>query len=108
MVTRYGMSEKLGNLTFGKPHENIFLGRDLGEEKNYSEQTAWIIDQEVRRIVDDCYTAAKNILTENKDKLELLANTLLEKEVMYEDEVKKLLGIKKEIEVVPDADKKKT
>ncbi len=96
MVTRFGMSEKLGHLTFGKPHEHIFLGRDLGEERNYSEETARVIDQEVRKIVDDCYAAAKETLTKNKNNLKKLAEALLEKEVLYEDEVKKLLDIKRE------------
>ncbi len=93
MVTRYGMSEKLGTLTFGHPQEHIFLGRDLIEEKNYSDQTAYLIDQEIRRIIDECYNTAKANIKENKDKLKLLADALLEKEVMEAVEVKKLLGL---------------
>ena len=94
MVTRVGMSEKMGNLTFGHPQEHIFLGRDIIEEKNYSDQTAFLIDQEVRRIIDECYTKAKAALSKNSDKLKTLAETLLEKEVMDVSEVKTLLGIK--------------
>ncbi len=93
MVTRFGMSEKLGHLVFGKPHEHIFLGRDLGEEKNYSEETAKTIDQEVKKIVDECYETAKKVLTERRKDLEVLAGTLLEKEVMYDEEAKTILKL---------------
>ena len=92
MVTQYGMSERLGHLTVGKRHHQVFLGRDIAEERNYSEDTAKVIDEEVKKIVDHCYQIAKSKLTENKDKLDLLANKLIEKETMDEDEVKKLLG----------------
>jgi len=96
MVTQFGMSEKLGHLTYGKKHNNIFLGRDIHEEKNYSDETAMIIDQEVKCIVDECYATAKKRLLAHKDKLKLLADTLLEKEVMDDKEVRKLLGLKEE------------
>jgi cell division protease FtsH len=96
MVTRYGMSEKMGHLTFGRPHEQIFLGRDITEEKDYSEETARAIDQEVRKIVDECYARAKELLKKNKAKLKLMAETLLEREVMDGEEAAKLVGIKKE------------
>ena len=91
MVMRWGMSEKLGNLTFGKRHDQIFLGRDIAEEKNYSEATSVEIDKEVRKIIDECYTSARKELTSNKSKLKMLAEKLLEKEVMDSDEVKKLV-----------------
>ncbi len=96
MVTRFGMSERLGYLTFGKPHEHIFLGRDIGEIKDYSEETARVIDSEVRKIVDECYDVAKKVLSENKEKLEALAEKLLEKEVLTETEVKRIVGIKED------------
>ena len=96
MVTRFGMSEKMGNLTFGHREEQIFLGRDLMEERNYSDQTALLIDQEVRRIIDDCYTRAKNELLKHKDKLKVLAEKLLEKEVMEVEEIRTLLGLVKD------------
>lgn len=96
MVCEYGMSEKLGHLTFGHRQQQIFLGRDILDEKNYSEETAVLIDQEVKHIVDECYNTAKDILKQNKDKLKILADTLLEKEVLEADEVKALLGIPKE------------
>ncbi|NQU95449.1 MAG: ATP-dependent zinc metalloprotease FtsH [Candidatus Omnitrophica bacterium] len=96
MVTQFGMSEKLGHLTYGKRHEQIFLGRDIHEERNYSDDTAMLIDQEVRGIVDGCYETAKTTLLKYKSKLSLLAKTLLEKEVVDDKEVKKLLGLKEE------------
>lgn len=94
MVTQFGMSEKLGHLTYGKRHTEIFLGRDIHEEKNYSNETARVIDEEVRRLVDECYESAKAALGKYKDKLKLLSERLLEKEVLDDVEVKKLLGLK--------------
>lgn len=94
MVTRFGMSEKLGHLTFGHREEQVFLGRDLIDERNYSDQTALVIDQEVRSIIDACYKQAKEELLKNQDKLKALAERLLEKEVMDVEEVKILLGFK--------------
>ncbi|MBU4304113.1 MAG: ATP-dependent zinc metalloprotease FtsH [Candidatus Omnitrophica bacterium] len=98
MVCEYGMSKALGHLTFGHRPEHIFLGRDILDEKNYSEQTAVLIDQEVRKIIDDCYALASSLLSDNIDKLKKLAEALLEKEVMDSDEVRKLLGIPEEKE----------
>jgi cell division protease FtsH len=98
MVCEYGMSKTLGNLTFGHRQQQIFLGRDMLDEKNYSEQTAVLIDQEVRKIIDDCYEQAKKLLTDNLDKLKKLAGTLLEKEVMDSKEVRKLLDLPAEKE----------
>jgi len=94
MVTRFGMSEKLGHLTFGHKEEQIFLGRDIMEERNYSDQTALVIDQEIRKIVDECYERAKAELAKNQDKLKVLAEALLEKEIMDVNEIKILLGFK--------------
>jgi cell division protease FtsH len=93
MVCEFGMSRRLGNLTFGKKDKEIFLGRDLMRERDYSEQTAVIIDEEVRKIIDDCHTRARKILTENLDKLKLLAVRLLEKEVLDADEVRAIVGV---------------
>jgi len=98
MVCEYGMSKVLGHLTFGHRQQQIFLGRDMLDEKNYSEQTAVIIDQEVRKIIDECYEQAKKLLTDNFDKLKKLAETLLEKEVMDSKEVRKLLDLPAEKE----------
>ncbi|MEA3489542.1 MAG: ATP-dependent zinc metalloprotease FtsH [Candidatus Omnitrophota bacterium] len=95
MVTQYGMSEKVGHLTVGKRHAQIFLGRDITEERNYSEETAKIIDEEVKKIIDNCYELARSKLSENKEKLDLLAARLMEKETMDETEVRELLGFEK-------------
>ena len=92
MVTQYGMSDKVGHLTVGRRHSQVFLGRDISEERNYSEDTAKIIDEEVKKIIDDCYAMAMKSLSDNKDKLDLLAKTLIEKETMDVKEVEKLLG----------------
>ena len=80
MVTKYGMSEKLGTITFGADQEEVFLGRDLAHAKEYSEETAAIIDEEVKKIVDAGYEKAINILSEHVDKLHAVAKILLEKE----------------------------
>ncbi|MDP2939093.1 MAG: ATP-dependent zinc metalloprotease FtsH [Candidatus Omnitrophota bacterium] len=93
MVCEFGMSERLGHITLGRRHGPIFLGRDIAEEKDYSEETAKAIDEEVRRLVDEAYSKAKTLLTANKDKLKILAQSLLEKEVLEVGEVKKLLGL---------------
>jgi cell division protease FtsH len=95
MVTQFGMSEKLGHVTLGRREGLIFLGRDIMEEKNYSEETARVIDEEVKKLVDEAYVKAKSVLQQNIDKLRLLSNTLLEKEVLNGEDVKNLLGIQK-------------
>ncbi|MFC1808807.1 ATP-dependent zinc metalloprotease FtsH [Candidatus Omnitrophota bacterium] len=93
MVCEFGMSKKLGNLTFGKKEHQVFLGRDLMNEKDYSEDTAVIIDKEVRSIIDSCYVCAREFLTTHKDKLFSLRDALLEKEVLDGEEVCDLLGL---------------
>jgi cell division protease FtsH len=82
MVTEWGMSEKLGPLTFGHKEELVFLGRDLGEQRNYSEEVAGEIDQEVHRLVDTAYQRAKKILTERREKLVQLAEYLKQEETI--------------------------
>jgi ATP-dependent metalloprotease FtsH len=91
MVCRYGMSDALGPLTFGRKEEMVFLGKEIATHKDYSEQTAVLIDQEVRRIVETAYNAAMQVLRDNMDKLHLLANTLLEREVLDGDEMDRVL-----------------
>ncbi len=91
MVTEWGMSEKLGPLTFGKKDEQIFLGREIARHKDYSEQTAIAIDEEVKRIVVDAYKGAKTLLTDNRDLLEALALALLERETMDASEIDTLI-----------------
>ena len=79
MVTKYGMSERIGTITLGQGQEEVFLGRDLAHAQEYSEETAAIIDEETKRIVDQGYNRAKQILTQNIDKLHKVAGVLLEK-----------------------------
>ncbi|MDI6758526.1 MAG: ATP-dependent zinc metalloprotease FtsH [Candidatus Omnitrophota bacterium] len=95
MVTQFGMSEKLGHITLGHREGLVFLGRDIMEEKNYSDETARFIDEEIKKIIDESYVKAKNQLQQNLDKLKTLSNALLEKEVLSGEEVKQLLGIEK-------------
>ena len=92
MVTKYGMSEKLGTITFGADQEEVFLGRDLAHAKEYSEETAAIIDEEVKKIVDAGYERAINILSEHVDKLHAVAKVLLEKEKIDGDEFDKIFA----------------
>jgi cell division protease FtsH len=82
MVTRWGMSERLGPRTFGHKQELVFLGREIGEQRNYSEKVAEEIDEEVRQIIDRAYTTAKSILSEHRDKLDTIVTTLLEEETI--------------------------
>ncbi len=93
MITKFGMSERLGNITLGRREGPVFLGRDLLEEKNYSEETARIIDEEVKKIIDQAYKKAKDLLADNADKLKSLSDALVEKEVLDGEEVKKITGI---------------
>lgn len=92
MVCEFGMSDKIGYLTLGRREGLVFLGKNLAEERNYSEETAKLIDSEIKSIIDSCYKDAEKLLETNKDKLTLLANTLREKEVLEAEDVKKLLG----------------
>jgi len=90
MVCEFGMSDKLGTLTYGKSSKEIFLGKDLMREKNYSEKTAQAIDAEIKRIINSCYKKAKNILITHKILLNKIATTLLEKEVIEGEDFEKL------------------
>ncbi|MBP3836291.1 MAG: cell division protein FtsH, partial [Pyramidobacter sp.] len=91
MVTQYGMSS-LGPVVLGRQRHEVFLGRDLGEDRNYSDQIAFAIDEEVRKIVEDCYQRVKKLLSENMDTVKLVAETLLEREVMDGHDLAVLLG----------------
>ena len=86
MVTRYGMSDRLGTVLYGSGHSEVFLGRDYGTGKEYSEQTASVIDEEIQRIVKECYADAKAILSEHIDKLHFVAQYLLTHETMDGDQ----------------------
>jgi len=82
MVTEFGMSDRLGPVTLGKKHHEVFLGRDIMEDRNYSDEVAYAIDQEVRRIVDECYEQVKALLQHHKDVHIKVAEVLLEEEVI--------------------------
>ncbi|MCF7853818.1 MAG: ATP-dependent zinc metalloprotease FtsH [Candidatus Pacebacteria bacterium] len=93
MVCEWGMSEKLGPLSYGHREEHIYLGRDITRSEDYSEETAREIDTEIRAILDRAHQRARNILEEHFDQLELLGNTLLEKETLTAVEIRDLLGM---------------
>ncbi len=110
MVTRYGMNKKLGPRTFGEREEMIFLGREISEQKDYSEQTQQKIDQEVSDFINGAYKAAYDLLDKHRDKLEAIAKALLEKEVLERDEFIKVVesdSAKKENIMPGKEDKKK-
>ena len=86
MVTKYGMSDRVGTITLGSDQNEVFLGRDFAQEKTYSEETAGIIDEEIKKIIDSCYKEAKDILRKNMDKLDQVAAVLIEKEKITGDE----------------------
>ncbi|RWR04724.1 ATP-dependent zinc metalloprotease FtsH [Siminovitchia fortis] len=91
MVTEYGMSDKLGPLQFGQAQGGqVFLGRDLHNEQNYSDAIAFEIDQEIQRIIKECYVRAKEILTKHRDKLEIIAQTLLKVETLDAEQIRSL------------------
>jgi cell division protease FtsH len=95
MVTEFGMSAKLGHATYGQRDREIFLGRDITSDRNYSDKTAQVIDEETRKIVESAHTRAKAILSKNKKMLVKLAETLLEKETVEGSQLDALLGIKR-------------
>ena len=92
MVTEYGMSKRIGPLTLGHKEELIFLGREIGEQKNYSEKSAEAIDEEIRALIDAAYNQAKGILTERRSVLERLAQQLIKQETIEGDELEKLFA----------------
>jgi len=91
MVCEWGMSDKLGPLTFGKNEEHIFLGREVARQKDYSEDTAVAIDNEIKRIVLECAGRARQILVDNIEKLHALARALLERESLDSEEIARIL-----------------
>ena len=99
MVTEYGMSD-LGPVQFEQQEGSVFLGRDYNKSRNFSSQVAFEIDQEQRKIIDECYTKAKKIISENKDLLKLIAEALLEKETLTKEEIDYLV----ENKCLPDED----
>ncbi len=93
MICVYGMSDRLGPMTLGHHHHQVFLGRDMMEQKDYSEETARLIDEETKRIIEQSYQRAKKMLMENREKLEALAKKLLEKETIDIEEARVLLNL---------------
>ena len=92
MVTKYGMSERIGTLMLGSDQDEVFLGRDFAQSKTYSEETAGIIDEEIKKIIDKAYNRAKQILTDHIDKLHRVAGILLEKEKIEADEFEQIFA----------------
>ncbi len=95
MVCEYGMSKKVGSLTLGRKDDFVFIGRDLMKEKNYSERTSQVIDNEVKRIVEECHTKARKILVKNRKFLKIMAEALLVREILDGSEVDDILAGKK-------------
>lgn len=92
MITEYGMSEALGPITFGRRQDQqVFLGRDISRDRNYSEEVAYAIDKEVRKLIETAYDECRTMLKENIDKLHLLANTLIERETLEAEELEQLM-----------------
>ncbi len=90
MVTEYGMSDKLGPMQFGQPQHQVFLGRDFQSEQSYSDAIAYQIDEEIQSIIKECYAEAKQLLTDNREKLDLIANTLLKIETLDAEQIMSL------------------
>ena len=91
MVTQWGMSDRLGMVQYGDDDEYVYLGREMTRAKIYSESTAQEIDGEVKRIIDQCYKTAKDLITGNADKLELIAKSLLEYETLDGQQVEEIV-----------------
>ena len=92
MVTTYGMSDKLGPIVYGSGHEEVFLGRDFNSTPNYSEKVASEIDSEIRRIIDEAYNKATATITENKEKVDRIANFLILHETMTEEQFEAVMA----------------
>jgi cell division protease FtsH len=92
MITRFGMSDRLGPVTLGRQQGNMFLGRDIMSERDFSEETAAAIDEEVRKLVDTAYIRAKEVLVNNRKVLDEIAQMLIEKETVDAEELQEILG----------------
>ena len=91
MIMQYGMSESIGPIAYGEENHQVFLGRDFNRDRNYSEEVAGEIDREVRRYIEEAYEACRIIITENRDKLDLIAHELLERETLSASELEELM-----------------
>jgi cell division protease FtsH len=107
MVTQWGMSERLGPRTFGRKEELVFLGREISEQRNYSEKVAEDIDEEVRQIIDKAYQAAKKVLTENKAKLDQIVKVLLEEETLEGEDLAQVLKAPADAPALPKQEQPK-
>jgi cell division protease FtsH len=92
MVTQWGMSEELGPLTYGQPQQEIFLGREFAQHRDYSESTALAIDREVKRLVTENYERAKGLIIDHKNALVAVAEALIERETLSADDLDRILG----------------
>ena len=92
MCTKYGMSDRIGTITLGSDQDEVFLGRDFTQEKSYSEETAGVIDEEIKKIIDSAYVKARQILKENQDKIDKIAAVLIEKEKISGEEFDKIFA----------------
>ncbi len=113
MVTQLGMSDKLGPIQFGSGHTEVFLGRELSDEQNYSEKTASLIDEEIHGIISNAYSVAENIINEHKGKLESIAKFLIKNETMDENQFNALMDndpepTMEELEAMMDEKRKKS
>jgi cell division protease FtsH len=91
MVCEWGMSEKVGTIQYSNPHDSIFLGREITQRKDFSEETARLIDSEVKKIVDEAMQRALDILKNNLDKLNKMANYLLERETLDSEDIDRIM-----------------
>jgi cell division protease FtsH len=103
MVTEFGMSNKLGPLSLGRRHGPVFLGRDLVESRNYSEEIAYEIDKEIRRIIDECYEQARQAILSHRDALDRIAKALIERESLEAPELERLFAGKELVPSTGDA-----
>src|SRR5699024_1594228 len=103
MVTHYGMNDKLGPMAYGTQEEEVFVGRDMGRGRNYSEEVAATIDREMRKLIDDAYIKAEQLIKDNIDKLHRIAKELLEKETLDAKEFEALFLDKAEEDIEKDA-----
>lgn len=92
MITRFGMSERLGPVALGRQNGNVFLGRDIASDRDFSDSTAAMIDEEVKKLVDVAYQRAKDVLQNNREVLDTLAQMLVEKETVDSEELQELLN----------------
>jgi cell division protease FtsH len=98
MVAQWGMSDKVGPVNLGRGEEHPFLGRELAQPKRYSEEMAWIMDQEIQRLLNEAESTADGILSKNRHVLESLANALIKEEVLDKEEVERIINEAKDSE----------